>query len=512
MDYKINENYLAILKYENSNKLVLDYVEIDDLFVQEKQEYTNLFYSNDNPIYNMEDLKKLLHYFLNNISLNMLSMEYKYCQDLSGTFEGFTVNVEDKIKDIKTSIEIIESIIDKDLSEYDDDNIGKLMNYCQQFLLCDECSLLLSKEGLADKAIEKITRRVINNVASNLNLWTKAYSIQKKYRECYDNKQILFFSHRIAGWASPVCKLDKELSAEYKTNFGYGRASYFYVKLFYKKIELIPFSDLVIYKYASFFEINQYTRKYELENEKWKPAMQFLAEAYNTLMISEDEFIQKYMFDELDKLTKGLTELLHNDHFKFGGGETLHFSVRYDINHIEISRKENEKIEITVLRAKKITNALDFIQKIKEYQHLVKIDTTISQIENFNKSMKTILDNELLNTENEIQELEISISKIRPVFFEMRDTIMEYHNKKNKIQDNLNLHRIQHKEQINDIKLDELEKQFSKQYPEYDGFKKKYDEVSKKYESKIDLLANRRSILKDLRTYKEKIITYFSNR
>jgi len=528
MDYNINEDHLAILRYGKSNKLALDYEKIEEFFIYEKQEYKNLFHTNENMEYTLEDLKKLLNYFLNNISLNQLSMEYRYCQDLSGTFEGFTANIENTIKYIKSAIEIIETIISSNLSE--EDTINKFMNYCQQTLLHEECLSLCLKNKLNDEIIQEITQRIINKVYNDLNLWIKAYSIQKTYRKCHDDNQILFFSHRIVGWASPVCQLERELSAEYKTNFGYGQASYFYVKLSYKNIELIPFSDLVKYRFAGYFEINQYTRKYELKNEEWKPAMEFLANAYNLLMESEERFIKKYMFDELERLVNGLSDLLEEEHFTFEDekkGEEQTY-LHYDSQTGEIIKNENPGIELTVLRAKKITNALDFINKIQEYQYLVEINTTINQIEKFNKSMKTIITNEVINTENEVGNIEKSIADIRPIFFDMRDKEMEYHRKKNIIQNDFNLYAINDIkkatnikiyidtssndiEEINKIINEELENIFLKQYPEYEEFKERYDDISNRFILLTTLLSSRKNILKELSLYKDRIIKYFSD-
>jgi hypothetical protein len=248
-------------------------------------------------------------------------------------------------------------------------------------------------------------------------------------------------------------------------------------------------------------------------------------------MTSEEKFIRKYMFDELDKLINGLSELLNEEHFIFEDEEEENKEkyIHYNSQTGEVIQNDNLGIELTVLRAKKITNALDFIDKIQEYKHLVEIDTTINQIEKFNKNMKTIILNEVINTEKEVNKIEKSIADIKPIFFGMRDEEMEYHRKKKIIQNNFNLYTISNINKVNNIKIhidtssndieeinksinDELENMFLEKYPEYKKFKEEYDDISNKFISLTTILTNRKNILKELNMYKERIIKYFDSK
>ena len=78
-----------------------------------------------------------------------------------------------------------------------------------------------------DVAKEKLAFKYL--VKNKLLLWSKAASINKTYRRCYEDKTILIFSHRLRGWSNPVFQLTPNFSVEIKTNFGYGNSSYFEV-------------------------------------------------------------------------------------------------------------------------------------------------------------------------------------------------------------------------------------------------------------------------------------------
>ena len=93
--------------------------------------------------------------------------------------------------------------------------------------------------------VEKCETQLKEEIKDKYILWNNAFSINKAYNICKKDKSILSFSHRKDGWSNPVYQLTQNFSVEIKTNFGYGRKSYFYTKLNYKEIDITPVSEWI---------------------------------------------------------------------------------------------------------------------------------------------------------------------------------------------------------------------------------------------------------------------------
>ncbi len=508
---EINQNCLAILKYDDlksQSKLISEYVEIELFFSNEVTNYMNMF--NNQEFFNLNDIRRIKDYFINNIQLNKLNMEYRYCKKLDGRYEGFSVDIKKNILKLESFIDLVENKIDLDnLKDIDEKIFNELKNdfYNLLIFLIDESiyaddtefSMYLEKDILnINEFLLKIYSYIIESYKYKIKLWADAYSIQKAYRLCHDKKDILFFSHRINGWASPVCQLHKELSAEYKTNFGYGHSSYFYIKLKFKTIELIPFSDLIRYRNAGFFEINQYTQKYNLSNNEWASALSFLVKAYNILIEDKKKFIQIYMIDEIKRLLKGLAELMENDHFTFD--DDKNYITKYDEETGEVINQDMNPIEIIILRAKKITNSLDFISKIQEYQNMVEIDTAINKIENFNTNMKYILENEIIKVNQNLQNFNKAIQDLKPRYFDLQQMYNTFKEKENLIKKN------------NNFPSDKCHEVFLEENPDFLSFMENYEPLKERFIQLNNKYNSTKHILKELQNYNNQIINYFKNK
>jgi hypothetical protein len=265
----------------------------------------------------------------------------------------------------------------------------------------------------------------------------------------------------------------------------------------FKNIELIPFSDLIKYRNAGFFEIIKYTKKYDLSNREWVNALSYLVDAYNILVKDEKKFIQIYMIDELKKLLKGLAELMENDHFHFEDDKYIKDN---KITGEVVNKEIDKEIEIIILRAKKITNALDFVSKIQEYQHIIEINTVIDEIENFNKNMKYILENEIKNVKQNLQNFNNEIQDLKPQYFDLQKLYKSFQDKKNLII-----------RKNNDLPVDKCHEIFLEENPEYLDFMEEYEPVKEKFIKLTNKYNNTKNILKDFQKYNDKIINYFNN-
>ena len=180
------------------------------------------------------------------------------------------------------------------------------------------------------------------------------------------------------GWSKRPHVLTPAFSVQIDTNFGYGRSSYFFSKLTYKKIDLIPFSEWVEYRYANFFEIIRYTVRHDLRNECWHQAMEFCRDACNLSLSDETMFVEKYIVSECEKMVNGLEIFLTRDVVA--------------LKDLQIKNEERVLIEF---RGEKISGALNFIEKILGFSEIFAVGSLISRIEACNKSIQPILEKEL---------------------------------------------------------------------------------------------------------------------
>lgn len=485
---KINSECLAVLKYKYK-KLSIEYSDIKNIFSKEINYYKNNILKDDEK-YELKDLKKLLEFLKINISLNKMSMEYRYCTDMTGVFQRFTVNIEDEINLISDIIFFIENnnLHQKNIEFSDNKKIESLIDVFHS-ITSNNIRRETSKVDIYSLS-DDISAKLIINYSTMLETWSKAYSIQQKYKECDSNKDILFFSHRIDGWSSPACYLNNDLSAEFKTNFGYGKSSYFYIKLKYKSIEIIPFSDLVKYECAGFYQINQYTRKYEnVENKDWNVAFKFLVKAYNLLNYNEHKFIKKFIINEIDTLIKKLQKLLISKHFSFE-------KIKHNSNKEE---KQFKGFELSKLRAVKISNSLIFIEKIKDFKEIMDIEFVINKIELFNKKMLVILPNEINLIGAGIKKTNVNMKNIRPVYIDISKTV-----------NNLKIKELGFlKEQGLHKSFDDIDTILTNKYPELLSKYKKLNEKFYSYNNELNL---NKSILRDLIKCNRTINSYFQSK
>lgn len=251
---KINIEYLCILKHKyNSKDIFIDFEKINNPHLSKIEEIKRLC---ENKSSQLKDIAK----YLSNINdINDLNGYHHYCIRLDASFEGFTVNIQETINSIAEK----QHELDKKKTEDEDFDYENAM---EKF-----------KEGLKNK----------------ITLWYNSNSLKLAYKKLEQDKSVIIYSHRIPGWTKPAYQIHPDFSFQLKSNFGYGTVSYFYTKLTFKGLEIVPFTDWINYSNARIFEIISYSSNHHLNNEKWHEAINFVLNAYNLFLESELKFIKK---------------------------------------------------------------------------------------------------------------------------------------------------------------------------------------------------------------------------
>lgn len=452
----INEHYLCVLRKNTLNLLEVDYVIIEKPFTKIVNQLVVLC---DNLNTTLEQVVEFLE---KNQDLNRLSGFYFYCDRLDGAFQSFAADFHGKIQQVKDVMLLV---------SHRENQPG--YNKEQQIAFC--------KSG----------------VKKDIVLWHNAFSIARAYDLCRTDSGILSFSHRDAGWAAPRYQLSPAFSLEFKTNFGYGSSSYFYTKLRYKDIDIIPFSEWITYEYALFSEVIRYTRSHILDNKFWLEAMEFACEACNLSLTNENGFIEKYVVEECEKMVSGLEAILHQSLFLFRNRQMQVYHVdKY--GHVLIE-----------FRGEKISGALDFISKIIEFQGFASIRSFVDRIEECNRTIEPILVDESKLIQEKLVHLQTERDRLRPKYEQTVRENEEYEKGKLVIKDQMKATGELNEESFDFVKF---EKQFLVNFPDYKTFIEEHNKIVGGFQLLLAQIENLETVNKNITSYQEKIRRYFEER
>ncbi|MFN9109691.1 MAG: hypothetical protein ACK5XN_06440 [Bacteroidota bacterium] len=456
MKEKINEEVLCVLRKKHSNEIIIDYVDIINPFKSLIIELRQLCDDTETTI------DQIVSYIKDTKEFEQLTAQYRYCISLKSAFQGFSANNQEYLKEINERYQLM---------------------------------LFNKKENPENYNFKQAVAALKLEIAAKYYVWSKAYSINKAYRLCYEDKSILTFSHRIDGWSNPIYQLTPNFSVEIKTNFGYGRVSYFYTKLKYKNIDITPFSEWVEYEFAQFTEIIRYTRSHLLKNEYWLEAMEFASIACNLSLTNEVKFVERFIIDECETMVCGLEELFNKEQFSFKNRNGGQYSVK---------KNGHDLVEY---RGEKISGALDFISKIIEFDKITSIKQFIERIELCNRRIQPILVEEDKLLEIEIAQLKKEKQNLDPKHEKVLRTNNEYRIKRIQLMEELIKKGVLIQ---NNIDSNKLEIEFKREYPEYEKFKKEYNDVIGTYEMLKTRIQKNTIIRDNIIIYHEKIKNYFN--
>ena len=160
-----------------------------------------------------------------------------------------------------------------------------------------------------------------------------AYS-HKKTIESLDSSIDRAYSHRLPGWQDFEFVLDEDFKIIIKTNFGYGRSSYFHLIISYKDIKIIPYTKIIYYYGVNASEMINYTDDYELEDDSWKKCFDFVVKVRNNFhYYGKNTFIKQNITKSIEDLCDLVDKILHNNVFYF-------IDIRRIDNYLDLNSKK----------------------------------------------------------------------------------------------------------------------------------------------------------------------------
>ncbi len=278
----------------------------------------------------------------------------------------------------------------------------------------------LAEEELTKKYIEKFISAVENSMA--------AINYELTLLKLKSDPNVVAYSSDQKGWSNfNFLEISDEVGVKIRTNFCYGRSSYFIVTLVYKGIYIIPYSYLVTYYNARSVDIISGTRSFSRRRSSWKPALEYAVECANLARSNPKEFIRDFIINEVTELVSRLEDLVLKPK------EAIEQMIRIKadsnseikLNHLNYSgmhldRMLIEEIELPIaVMAFKVTDSIIYIESLKalstdfiflnEYIHkLVKLNKNIlKKVE----ATKDAVDQSLPLYEEQVTNIETEIKR-----------------------------------------------------------------------------------------------------
>lgn len=476
--------------------------------------------------FNVDDINEKALYVLR--KENDGSFDCKYIEiddDLSTEIDlEYIINFCKK-KDIDTieKINTCNNLLDKLFNEYT--VLFYERSYCSKYALrshyCDfktiynreEIEIIAEERSYINgRSIEMMLQHISVcqfSFESWINQFIHSHLMEKCYEKCSNDRNNTAFSHRKVGFTGYDYTLNESLAVNVSTNFSYGHASYFFITLKYKGIQIIPYSRLVHYRIIDVKQLIRHTREYECFDANWKDALDFVKDASNDFIKNGDNsFISKYIINECEKIAQLLPQYLITNVFELS--ETLNgtfFGSRTTFTMIEL-----EGYDLHVFRGEKMSGALSYIANIKKLSELIPSQKYIDCIEKCANAVLPELSTAITNLEFELKDINGRVDSLKVIisgeskysskeindFYSTWDQLKSFMLEINK-NENKNLK----------IEIESIYNELLIQYPEY-------KEPADIYISKVKLLSlNKESnYLKDcynkIAYYYNTIIEYFN--
>lgn len=296
----------------------------------------------------------------------------------------------------------------------------------------------------------------------------------------------LMYSREDIGWKEFNYDINEDVSISLCTNFCYGRSAYFIIIVRYKGVLYVPYSQVVRYYYANFYDLINYTRSYTPHRENWDDALEFVVNFVNTAKASPDKIIKEFFMKEIKEMVDGLTfimrdpeqalekvrEVDNNDH-----EYTVLRSIRPMDDVEEEQYKLNKDEFVEVYKLFKISGSLGFLKGMRKFAEIVnEVNQYILQIEGMNRELYP----SALSLKNRIKA---DIDKTNGQIQDTQGVIDELEKKVLPLEEKLKLKLEEIPDSAEEGTKEKTILEFEEEYPEYaelkKALKKQNDELNK---------------------------------
>ena len=284
-------------------------------------------------------------------------------------------------------------------------------------------------EYIADipNEVEKKITELISSLKLNFYKTAKRYvqadNFYRSMQEVSSDNSCKMVSTETIGFTTYEYQINDDIEFVVKTNFGFGHASYFFVNLRYKGIDILPYSDYVKYYFARMADFVRYTRLYDVQRDSWNIAFSFVEQTGNMAITTPKKFIHVWIQNECEEMMAGLRAInqkpeqsLKHMISKFGHNEENQFDHSICLRNVRQAEVDSYMVyphEMTIAyRVEKVTGALLLLEKMKALTSLYStVIEHINEIKEMNKGLLPDIEKNMASMMNEIKKKESLLKK-----------------------------------------------------------------------------------------------------
>lgn len=351
-------------------------------------------------------------------------------------------------------------------------------------------------ENLTDPISGRKKEYIKNIVKDFLQNKKDGKTFNKSLKKVKDLKPKMY-SHRFYGWHSEYFEINNDFNVRIESNFGFGSAGYFYTILIFKGIHIVPYSEFVDYKFAQVHEIIRYSKKHYLIDEEWIRSFNYIIEATSSYYNNQEDFVQKYIIDECEKLVNGIEWIQNESIFTFKEDKVIRNKSDSSVIKFEkeLRQEKYSGRRLKLYRAEKTTGALNFINNINNCKELFDISSIVKRIEILNHNIEPMLvaenNNIILELKHAEEEYDILIKKLEAVRSTYEPNYEEYNRLKN-----------------NKLKLEMVT--FLNTYPNFGNTETEYNDLKKNVFSALSYIEQLKHEKKQIEGFIENQKKYFN--
>ena len=207
----------------------------------------------------------------------------------------------------------------------------------------------------------------------------------------------------MGGWQTVGWKYNEDITFLVDTNFGYGSASYMSVSFFYKGLQLAPYSNYILYRYANYSDIIRYTYEYGLVYSEWEELLRESLSFYNAVTRNKEHEVFNWLRSHLSNLIWGLNNLKNAVH------SYNIYSFRRGVENVVSGD------DLVLLKTEKIVGSYDFIANIQILPTEITPLSYISSIKTILNEFKPQLLSYCEQYKNEHEELNTKLNEISSI-------------------------------------------------------------------------------------------------
>ncbi len=290
---------------------------------------------------------------------------------------------------------------------------------------------------IIDNSYEKLIFEYKHSFYKKAVRYIQAYCYNEERKKIANSDINKMYSTETIGWTSYNYLINQDLEFSLKSNFGYGRSSYFIVNITYKDIPILPYTHIVEYYYVNVTELLDCTRSYKSDRKNWEIALRFVEETTNLSVLDVQKFLTKWIPNEIEEMISGLRRM-SNDPKKFHENllnQSSHQNGLITIRAYDDSKDFSKEIlevykdEVPLVYAsEKLSNASEMIENFQSLQpDFPQIGSYLEQMKHIKQRMFSLyFENALIRIIKSIEKLQREIES-RELYIKTLELEVERH-------------------------------------------------------------------------------------